>query len=138
MAATYPFGSAQKHIPICEKHDLTKDITCEDCGEFICSECARTYHKDHDLKTISEAGMQWRRELNVTLSKVKEEDVKKMEEKTQKVDKKRKDNHKYCAFNRPIDYFEVMSKLNKIRKIIEKNDAVREKKSDLEKKTKQV
>lgn len=136
MAATYPFGSAQKHIPICEKHDLTKDITCEDCGEFICSECARTYHKDHDLKTISEAGMQWRRELNV--SKVKEEDVKKMEEKTQKVDKKRKDNHKYCAFNRPIDHFEVMSKLNKIRKIIEKNDAVREKKSDLEKKTKQV
>lgn len=70
--------------------------------------------------------MQWRRELNVTLSKVKEEDVKKMEEKTQKVDKKRKVNHKYCdsgASNHPIDHFEVMSKLNKIRKTMEKNDA---------------
>uniref|UniRef100_A0A8W8IJK5 ceramidase n=1 Tax=Magallana gigas TaxID=29159 RepID=A0A8W8IJK5_MAGGI len=82
-APEYPLGSAQVHIQMCEKHDLRIDMTCEDCDEFICSQCAKTDHKDHDWKTIPASGSQRRRELNEVLSKIKEEDVKEMDEKKQ-------------------------------------------------------
>lgn len=46
------FKSAQEHILTCDKHDLRKDIICEDCYNFICSQCAKTVHKEHEWKTI--------------------------------------------------------------------------------------
>uniref|UniRef100_K1PRS2 Uncharacterized protein n=1 Tax=Magallana gigas TaxID=29159 RepID=K1PRS2_MAGGI len=81
---------------MCEKHDLTLDMTCEDCDEFICSQCAKTDHKDHDWKTISTAGNQRRRELKKTLGRVKEEDVKMMDEKIKKTSEQMEDNQKCC------------------------------------------
>lgn len=67
ISSKYPFGSAQIHIPTCWKHDLTIDMTCDDCDEFICSQCAKSDHKDHYWKTISTAGIQRRKELRKML-----------------------------------------------------------------------
>lgn len=62
MSPKYQLGS----IPMCQKHNLNIDITCADCDEFICSQCAKTGHNDHDWKTIPTAGIHRRRELNKT------------------------------------------------------------------------
>uniref|UniRef100_A0A8W8MUN2 B box-type domain-containing protein n=1 Tax=Magallana gigas TaxID=29159 RepID=A0A8W8MUN2_MAGGI len=134
----------------CEKHDLRIDLTCEDCDEFICSQCAKTDHKDHDWTTIPTAGSLKRRELRKTLSKVKEEDVKKMEKNIQKATKLMENNQQCCdsevsKFQK--HYEAIVSKLAQIKKNLEtnlkknleqKNAEVIEKKLDLEKKTKQV
>lgn len=69
-------GSPQVHIQMCEKHDLTIDMICEDCEEFICSQCAKTAQKDNDWKTINIAGRELKKK---TLNKVK--DVKKKKRK---------------------------------------------------------
>uniref|UniRef100_K1R9X8 Uncharacterized protein n=1 Tax=Magallana gigas TaxID=29159 RepID=K1R9X8_MAGGI len=53
LANLDPPESAQEHIQMCEKHFLRKDITCDDCDEFICKQCAKTDHVDHDWTTIS-------------------------------------------------------------------------------------
>lgn len=39
-----PPESAQEHIQMCEKHYLRTDITCDDCDEFICKQCAKRPH----------------------------------------------------------------------------------------------
>lgn len=86
--------SAQKHIPICEKHYLIINMICDDCDEFICSRCAKTDHKEHDWKTISTTGSLKRRDLKKTLTKVKDEDVKEMDKKIKKACKQMKENQK--------------------------------------------
>lgn len=48
LANPDPPESAQEHIQMCEKHFLRKDITCDDCDEFICKQCAKTDHVYHD------------------------------------------------------------------------------------------
>ncbi|XP_052706488.1 uncharacterized protein LOC128181946 [Crassostrea angulata] len=150
ISSKYPFGSAQEHIPTCEKHDLMIDMTCEDCDEFICSQCAKINHKNHNWKTISTAGIQRRKDLKKTLSKVKEKDLKDMDDKIKKSGKLMEDNRKLCdseVFKLQKHYDEIVSKLDEIKKNIEtklrenlerKNAEVREKKLDLEKKTKQA
>lgn len=50
MSTKHPLGSPQTQIPMCEKHSMNIDITCEDYDEFICSQCAKSDHKDHDWK----------------------------------------------------------------------------------------
>ncbi|XP_052704912.1 uncharacterized protein LOC128180798 [Crassostrea angulata] len=146
----YPLGSAQVHIQMCEKHDLRIDMTCEDCDEFICSQCAKTDHKDHDWKTIPAAGSQRRKELNEFLSKIKEEDVKKMDEKIEKAAKQMEDNQKCCDFEvskLQKQFDEIVSKLIKIKihletelreGLVRKNAKVSEKKLDLEKNSKKI
>lgn len=72
-------------------------MTCDDCDEFICSQCAKSDHKDHYWKTISTAGIQRRKELRKNaLSKKKGENVKKMEGKIKNKTKKLEDNQKCC------------------------------------------
>lgn len=75
-ASEYPLLSAQECIPVCDKHYLKIDITCDDCDKFICSKCAKTDHDDHDWKTIPTAGILRRKELQKTLDKVKEKNLK--------------------------------------------------------------
>ncbi|XP_052706278.1 uncharacterized protein LOC128181789 [Crassostrea angulata] len=149
-APEYPLGSAQAHIPMCETHDLNIDITCEDCDEFICSQCAKTDHKDHDWKTIPTAGSLRRRELKETLSRVKEEDVKEIDEKIKKASKQMEDNQKCCdseVFKLQVHFDAIMSKLDEIRKSFEiefreklmrKNAEVIEKQKDLEKQSEKI
>nr|XP_034318344.1 uncharacterized protein LOC117686753 [Crassostrea gigas] len=153
MAATDQenlLSSAQVHIPMCETHDLPIDLTCEDCDEFICSQCAKTDHKDHDWKTISTAGSLRRRELKKTLRKVKKEDVKKMEEKIQKATKLMEDNQNCCdsevsKLQKQCDAIVsilIETKKNfetKLRKNLKtKNAKVSENKVDLEKKREHI
>lgn len=142
-ASEYPLGSAQVHIQMCEKHDLRIDMTCEDCDKFICSQCAKTDHKDHDWKTIPTAGSLRRRELNEILRKIKEEDVKEMDEKIEKAAKQMEDNQKCCnskVSKLQKQFDEIVSKLDEIKKnletelrecLVRKNAKVSEKKLDL-------
>uniref|UniRef100_K1R4R3 Uncharacterized protein n=1 Tax=Magallana gigas TaxID=29159 RepID=K1R4R3_MAGGI len=150
ISSKYPLGSPQEHIPMCEKHDLTIDMTCEDCNEFICSQCAKTDHKDHDWKTIPTAGSLRRRELKKTLSKVKEEDVTEIDEKIKKASKQMEDNKKCCdseVAKLQKQFVAIVLKLEEIKNnywktlkenLERKNAKVSEKKLDLEKKKKQV
>ncbi|XP_065925876.1 uncharacterized protein [Magallana gigas] len=153
MAASkkkHELQSAQEHIPTCEKHNFTIDITCEDCDEFICSQCAKTDHKDHDWKTIPTAGSLRRRELKKTMCKIKEEDVKTMDEKVQKAAKLMENIQKCCdseISKLQKHYNAIVSKLDEIAKHFEtklrenlktKNAKVSEKKVNLEKKTEHI
>lgn len=150
LSSIDPLRSAQEHIPMCEKHDLTIDMTCEDCDEFICSQCAKTDHKDHDWKTIPTAGSLRRRELKKTLSKVKEEDVIEIDEKIKKASKLMEDNQKCCDFEvskLQKQFDAIVSKLEEIKNnygktlsenLERKNAEVSEKKLDLENKKKRV
>lgn len=63
-------GSPQELIPTCENNNMNIGLICEDCGEFICSWCAKTDHKDHDWNTIMihTAGRLRREELQEILS----------------------------------------------------------------------
>ncbi|XP_065925641.1 uncharacterized protein [Magallana gigas] len=150
ISSKYPLGSPQEHIPMCEKHDLTIDMTCEDCNEFICSQCAKTDHKDHDWKTISTAGSLRRRKLKKTLRRVKDEDVTEIDEKIKKASKQMEDNKKCCdseVAKLQKQFDAIVSKLEEIKKnygktlkenLERKNAEVSEKKLDLERKKKQV
>ncbi|XP_052684010.1 uncharacterized protein LOC128164278 [Crassostrea angulata] len=140
------YHSAQEHIPMCKEHDLRIDMTCEDCDEFICSQCAKTDHKDHDCKTIPTAGSLRRRELKKTLSKVKEKDIGEIDVKIKKASKQKEGNKKCCdsevsKLQKHNDA--IVSKLDEIKKNLEtklmenleiKNAEVSNKKLDLEKK----
>lgn len=111
-----------EHIPMCGKHYLIKDISCEDCDEFICSQCAKTDHKYHDWNTILTAGSIRRKGLKRTLSKVKEEDLKELDEKIKIAERQLKENKKYCAseiakLQKHFD--DIVSKLHGIKKNLE-------------------
>uniref|UniRef100_K1P1S7 Uncharacterized protein n=1 Tax=Magallana gigas TaxID=29159 RepID=K1P1S7_MAGGI len=148
VSSKYP--CAQEHIPMCIKHDLNIDMTCEDCDEFICSQCAKTDHKDHDWKTIHTAGSLRRRELKKTLSKVKEKDIAEIDEKIQKASKQKVGNKKCCdseVSKLQKHYDAIVSKLDEIKKNLEtklvenlerKNAEVSKKNLGLEKKRERI
>uniref|UniRef100_K1Q441 Uncharacterized protein n=1 Tax=Magallana gigas TaxID=29159 RepID=K1Q441_MAGGI len=135
-----------KNTSQCIEHDLRIDMTCEDCDEFICSQCAKTDHKDHDWKTITTAGSLRRRELKKTLRRVKEKDIAEIDEKIKKASKQREGNKKCCdseVSKLQKHYDAIVSKLDEIKKNLEtklvedlerKNAEVSNKKLDLEKK----
>lgn len=60
------------------------------------SKCAKTDEDDHDWKTIPTAGILKRKELQKTLDKVKEKDLKEIEENILMSTIKMKDNQKCC------------------------------------------
>lgn len=70
-------------------------MTCEDCDKFICSQYAKTYHKDLDWKTITTAEIRRKKtrkkELKKTLGKVKN-DVKELDKKILMAAKLMEDN----------------------------------------------
>uniref|UniRef100_A0A8W8IYZ2 B box-type domain-containing protein n=1 Tax=Magallana gigas TaxID=29159 RepID=A0A8W8IYZ2_MAGGI len=119
ISPKYQLGSPQEHIPACEKHNFRIDMTCEDCDEFICSQCAKTDHKDHDWKDISTAGNLRRGELKKTLSKVKEEDVTEIDKNIRKASKQMEDNKTCCdseVFKLQKQFDAIISKLADINK----------------------
>lgn len=150
ISSKYPLGSPQEHIPMCEKHNMNIDITCEDCDKFICSQCAKTDHKDHDWKTIPTAGKLRRGELKKTLGKIKEKDVKTIEEKIRNEFKQFEENQK--RFDSEVlklqkHYDLIVLQIVEIRKNIEtklreglerKNAELKRKQLDLKKKQKQI
>lgn len=56
-------------------------MICEDCNEFICSQCAKNRPQDHDWKTIPSEGSLRRRELKKALCKAKKKDATEITEK---------------------------------------------------------
>lgn len=150
ISSIYPLGSPQEHIPICEKHDLLIDLTCEDCKEFICSQCAKTDHKDHDWTTISTVATKRRIELKESLFKMKEEGMQKMDEKMQKAASQIENDQNCCDFevaNLQKHHDAVMFSLAEIKRkytktlkdnLEEKNAELKEQKSNLEIKRKYI
>ncbi|XP_061184998.1 uncharacterized protein LOC133193013 [Saccostrea echinata] len=142
-----PRSSSLAHILICESHELPIDIICEDCDKFICAKCAKTYHRDHDWKTLPTAAAQRRRDLHKFLKKIKEVDLpgidakisKQIKENKQMCDSEIKKLRKHCE--------EVMARLTEIKKrhektlrenLVKKNDQLSHVKSELDKKKKGI
>lgn len=142
--------SAQEHIPTCVEHNFIIDIICEDCDKFICKQCVKTDHKDHDWDTISTAANKRRRKLKEYLLKIKEEEVEDMDKKIQKTVMQMEDNQKCCdseVSKLHNHYQEIMSTLTEIKKHYQKtlrkdmnrrNAEEKEKKMSLKKKKEQV
>jgi hypothetical protein len=78
MAESTPeprLGTPRIHIPTCDKHSELIDIFCEDCDKFVCTDCAKTDHKDHNWATVVKAASQRRRQLFKYIKTIKEENV---------------------------------------------------------------
>jgi hypothetical protein len=78
MAESKPeprLGTPRIHLPTCDKHSELIDIFCEDCDKFLCTDCAKTDHKDHNWVTIVKAASQRRRQLFRFIKTIKEEKV---------------------------------------------------------------
>lgn len=150
ISSIYPLGSPQEHIPICEKHDLLIDLTCEDCKEFICSQCAKTDHKDHDWKTIPTTATERRRDLKEFLIKMKEEGMQKMDEMIQKAANQIENDQNCCdseVAKLQKYHDEVIFSLAEIKRnytktlkdnLEEQNDELKEQKSNLKMKRKHI
>ncbi|XP_062576216.1 uncharacterized protein LOC134238109 [Saccostrea cucullata] len=146
VSKKYPLGSPQEHIVMCESHDLPIDVICEECEEFICGDCAKTNHRDHNWKTLSTAATQRRRNLLKFLRTIKEEDLSGIEEKNEKVTKQIAENIALCDYEikklqKHVD--EIMARLTEIKKfhkktlrdnLVKKNEQLNHVKSELEKK----
>ena len=77
----YTLGTPQEHVSMCEKHKLMPiEIICEDCDKFICSNCVKEDHKDHNWNTIITAATLITRGLMKSIKKFEEEDIKKIDE----------------------------------------------------------
>lgn len=145
-----PPESAQEHIQMCEKHYLRTDITCDDCDKFICKRCAKTDHMDHDWNTISTAASIRRRDLKMSLKKMRENELREIDKKIEMTAKQIEDNQKRCDIEiskLQKHYKGIISRLDEIKKNREsllrdnlkrKNAEVREKTLDLENKKKQA
>ncbi|XP_062602212.1 uncharacterized protein LOC134263865 [Saccostrea cucullata] len=149
MAASkpkFPLGSPQEHIVMCDTHDLPIDVICEDCAEFICGNCAKSNHRDHNWKTLTTAATQRRRGMLKFLRKIKEEDLPGIDEKNEKVKKQITENKALCdsetkKLQKHVD--EIMARLTEIKKchekilrdnLVKKNEQLNHVKSELEKK----
>ncbi|XP_061184997.1 uncharacterized protein LOC133193012 [Saccostrea echinata] len=150
MPKKYLLGSLQEHIEMCESHELPIDIICEDCVKFICANCVKTDHRDHDWKTIPTAGSLRRRGLFKFLKKVKEEDLPGIDEKIEKVSKQIKENKEQCdsEIKKLQKHFEeIMARLAEIKihyektlieNLVKKYNQLNLMKSELEKKKKGI
>ncbi|XP_062610545.1 uncharacterized protein LOC134272312 [Saccostrea cucullata] len=146
----HPLGSPQKHIEMCESHDLPIDMICEDCDEYICGQCAKTNHRDHDWKTITAAANQRRKGLLTLLKKIKNEDLHEVDEKIKKMSKQITENKEICDSeieNLQTHCDQIITRLTEIKKrhekkmkdnLIKKNDQVNHMKTELEKKKKEI
>ncbi|XP_062611770.1 uncharacterized protein LOC134273599 [Saccostrea cucullata] len=139
-------GSPLAPILMCESHNLPIDVICEDCDEFICGECAKSNHRDHNWKTLTTAATQRKRGLLKFLKKIKEKNLPGIDEKLEKMSKQMKENKKLCdseieKLKMHVD--EIMARLTEIKKLhektlrdnlVKKNDQLNLMKSELEKK----
>ncbi|XP_062600654.1 uncharacterized protein LOC134262296 [Saccostrea cucullata] len=153
MAASkpkYPLGSPQEHIEMCKTHDLPIDVICEDCDEFICATCAKTDHRDHEWNTLPTAANEMRRGLLKFLTKIKEGDLPRIDEKIEKVSKQVRKNKDLCDSEIKMlhkHFDKIMAKLTEIMKDNErrlteeldvKNKKLNSEKSKLNKKKKEM
>ncbi|XP_061185024.1 uncharacterized protein LOC133193041 [Saccostrea echinata] len=148
--ANYPLGSPQQHIDMCKTHALPMDLICEDCNEFICGQCAKIDHRDHDWKTLLTAANQRRRGLLKFLTKIKDEELPGIDKKIEKISKQITENVELCDSEiKKIQKHceEIIARLSEIRKhteqrlrddLEEKYEKLKSKKYELHKKKKEI
>ena len=120
----WPMETQQEHALMCENHQLMPiDVTCEDCETFICSKCAKEYHKDHDWITISTAATLRTRGLIKSLKNIEEIDIQNLDKKIQRTSQKMKETKKRCETEvkkLQEHYNAIVEKLHKIKEKHEK------------------
>lgn len=108
----------QEHATICEKHELTIDLTCEDCEEFLCTKCIKEDHRIHDWKTISTAATLKTRGLIQSMLKIEKEDIQLLDEKIHKISTEIEDNKLLCkaeVSNLKIHCDEIVENVDEIK-----------------------
>lgn len=130
-------GSHEEHIPMCEKHDITIDMICEDCGMLICSKCVKMDHMDHNWNTIITISASLRRrELKEYLLKITKEVIGQLDNKIEETAKQMEDNK--ASYNNEVlklqnHYDAIVKEVNEIKEEIENSlkNSLDEKKSEL-------
>lgn len=108
----------QEHTEICERHEMTIDLTCDDCEEFLCSECIKEGHRDHDWKTISTAATLKIRGLFQSMLKIEKEDIQLLDEKIHKLSTEMENNKILCeteVLNLKIHCDKIVDKVDEIK-----------------------
>ena len=84
-------GSPQVHTLMCEKHyGMSIDDICEDCDEFICSNCVKEGHKDHNWQKTQTAATLNTGELLKSLTKIEEDGTQQIDKNIQEMDENKK------------------------------------------------
>ena len=147
----YILGTPQEHVSMCEKHHLMPiEIICEDCEKFICSKCVKEDHTDHNWNTTVTAATLTARGLMKSMTKIEEEDIKKIDERIKRTSQMiESNNEKYqieiAKIQRHYDTMVGMLNHSKQkheeslrRNLDAKNAGVREIQSNLEEKKKNI
>lgn len=120
----FPFETPQEHKLMCEKHNLMPiDVTCEDCGQFICSTCVKEEHNDHNWQTIQTGTIFITRAILKSLNKIEEYDIQRIEKTIQRTFEEMTENKKRCEVevSRLQKHFDaIVHKLIKIKNKHEK------------------
>ncbi|XP_048729767.2 uncharacterized protein LOC125647119 [Ostrea edulis] len=94
----YKFGSPQEHLPTCDKHTELIDMVCEDCDEFVCTDCVKTDHKDHNWVTLVKAASHRRRQLLGFIKTIKDGKLSDIDRKIENTSTKMKEIEKQSDF----------------------------------------
>lgn len=111
---------AQEHPLMCKMHaSMPIEVTCEDCEEFICSDCVKESHKDHNWQTIQTAAANRRRGLKRSLTLIEENGIQRIDRKSKRASEVMKENEKRCeteVFRLQKHFDAIVEKLDIIRK----------------------
>ena len=147
---TYPLGSPQVDVFVCQKHELPIDVTCEDCEEFICSTCVKKSHRKHNWRTISTAATLIKRGLIGSLEKIEKTYIVQLDEEILRASQQIDENTKLCELEvskLQNHYDAIVKKLEKIKKkheeilkdsLVVKNTGVSKVRSKLKKRKKKI
>lgn len=94
----FKFGSAQVVVPTCEKHnEQCNNFFCSDCDEFICIECAKSYHCQHDWNTVQNVSRQKMSRFSRTTrsQEIKDKHIPKLEGELEKIDSVMQQNREH-------------------------------------------
>lgn len=78
---------AQDVVPTCETHyEQCNNFFCNDCDKFICIECAKKDHREHDWNTVRNISKQRKSDLSRKSQEIREGHLPKLTEKMAKID----------------------------------------------------
>ncbi|XP_062604757.1 uncharacterized protein LOC134266550 [Saccostrea cucullata] len=88
----FRFGSPQVSVPQCEKHSEIENLFCNDCDELICTDCAKTEHRNHDWNTVRKASTKKKSRLSGICLEIKDEELPNIAKQIEKIDSMVKQN----------------------------------------------
>ncbi|XP_061164985.1 uncharacterized protein LOC133173936 [Saccostrea echinata] len=86
------FGSPQVCVTICKKHSEIQSFFCNDCDEFICTDCAKTDHRSHDWNTVRKASTKRKSRLSGICLEIRDEELPNIAKQIEKIDSMVKQN----------------------------------------------